>query len=161
AKSGRLFTLGGQHHIRKASLMLARARAGLELRIEHTGTNARLPRVAYCRLLEQDLARFEIAAPEIPEESATPLTVEAAKPVNVVKETATLTEKLRHLEGSGYNAAIKAGRKLEPSVVARVLKAAMEEDDPRVRRRACEVAAALPNDGCAEAAMARLDDSNL
>src|SRR5262249_11414682 len=124
-------------------------------------TNARLPRVAYCRLLEQDLARFEIAAPEIPEESATPLTVEAAKPVNVVKETATLTEKLRHLEGSGYNAAIKAGRKLEPSVVARVLKAAMEEDDPRVRRRACEVAAALPNDGCAEAAMARLDDSNL
>ena len=159
-KSGRLFTLGGQHHIRKASLMLARVPdGGVELRIEHTGTNARLPRIAYCRSLEQDLARFEIAAPEIPIESVAPLTVETPKQVNVVKEIATLTEKLRHPEPSAYDAAIKAGRKLEPSVASRVLEAAMEEEDPRVRRRAFEVASSLRNEGCIDTAMKRLDDS--
>src|SRR5260370_165550 len=143
--SRRLTTFGGQHHLRKASLTLARIRGGVELRIEYTGTNARLPREAYGRALEHDLARFEIASPHLPPESATPLVVDTPKQVNVEKESATMAEKLRHLEGAGYDAALKAGKKLEPRVAARVLEEAMAGENPRGRRRACHVAAALTN----------------
>jgi hypothetical protein len=165
----RLVTFGGQRQIRKASLVLARTAAGPELAIDYTGTNRRLPRTAFARLAEQDLARFEIAVPELPDEAelpeaelpdeaGTPLVVAPPAPVEAGKQAGVLAAKLRHLQGSGYDAALAAGRKLDPAVAGQVLAAAMDDADPQVRSRACTIAGALRNHACLGAGMARLDD---
>jgi hypothetical protein len=164
-KSHRLSTFGGQRQIRKASLMLERAPGDanrVRLSIEYTGTNARLPLIAFCRSVDQDLARFGLAPADLPDEATAPapLAMEAPAAVDVEKVSRTLATKLRHLEGAGYDAAIAAARKLDPAVAAGVLAEAMRDPAPGVRRRACEVAGVLEIDRCHEAAMVCLQDDD-
>lgn len=156
--SARLFTLPGQVHIRKASLMLARASEGPKLQIEYTGTNARLPLVAFTRLLEHDLARLEMAAPELPEEKPARISAHAPKPVDIDKLSERVAEGIRRLERSGYSSALAAAKKLPPEVASELVREAMGERSDATRRRACELAAALQLGECAEAAMELLKD---
>jgi hypothetical protein len=62
APSWRLAIFPGQHHVRKASLMLAADRGGRDPRlvIEATGTDARLADTSWKRPIEVDFARYGI-----------------------------------------------------------------------------------------------------
>ncbi|HVQ89539.1 MAG TPA: HEAT repeat domain-containing protein [Mycobacteriales bacterium] len=160
--AARLITFGGQRSARKAALVLTRE-PDLRLAIHYTGTNRRLPGIAFARLLEQDLARFGLAAPQLPAETGTAPAIAPAGPVDagkVDRYIGVLTAKLRQFEHTDRDAAIAAGRKLDPAVAGGVLAAAMDDPDPQVRRRALDIAGELRNRPCIGAAMARLDDDD-
>jgi hypothetical protein len=59
----RLFAFPGQRHQRKASLMLVgTAKGEVQIAIDWTGSNARLPETRWTRAIEQDLRRFGLEA---------------------------------------------------------------------------------------------------
>ena len=66
AQSWKLAIFPGQHHSRKASLMLAADRDGRNPRfeIEATASNARLAETSWKRLLEVDLLRYGVHSPD-------------------------------------------------------------------------------------------------
>jgi HEAT repeat protein len=133
---------------------------GLELRIDDTGTNARMPATDFARDLEHDLVRKGLSPPYGFSANSEPgaLTVKAPVPVDDGKESARLAAKLRSQESSAYSAAVKAAQKLGPAAAAPILSEAMRAGDASVRRRACEVAGAARAVGSVEAAMRCLED---
>jgi hypothetical protein len=162
-KAERLMTFPGQHQIRKASLMLTQTPSGLELRLEFTGTNSRMPELAFKRLVEQDLARFGMLdgdPPGLAASGPTPIQVVSPRPIDIEKETARLREKLRHFEGDGYKSAVQAARRLGQELAASPLNEATRDPDPRVRRRALELAAELGVGACCATAFERLEDKD-
>lgn len=158
--SVRLFALPGQTSQKKMSLFITKSGGSFSLVLESTGSNDRFPETEFMRPIEHDLARLNLAPPEIPAEGDVPIALAPAQAADFAKATGKLREKLRAPGYDAYTAAVKEARKLPAGVAAPLLVEAMLDAEPGLRQRGCEVAAATLNTGCLDAAIWLLGDEN-
>lgn len=156
----RLFTLPGQRHQRKASLMLARVDRAPVLTIEYTGTNARLPAILWKRTPWQDLVRHGLISPSLPKDAKCEPTTKTSPKVDEDDVAQKLADKLRSGSPSRYDSCLKLGRQLSPMRAAEVFLQALKSEDSDLRRLALELGWALRLAELAPVALKALKDDS-
>jgi hypothetical protein len=170
---GRIHLLSHQTGLHHTCVFLTRTERGYELSMSSTTDNDVLAKHHFARDIEQDLARFELCAPEVPSpgntslqrhESAAPAVAKA--PSKAEARTRALQaqweQKLVELIDTATHAyeAIQHARRRDATIVLPILLRELGSGKPGVRATALEVAGALLLPVGAEATRA-LDDPSL
>jgi hypothetical protein len=147
---GRIHLMSHQRGLHHECLFLTRSQRGFELSMSSTTENIVLPKHYFEREIEQDLARFELCAPEVPgPSSAAPVITEAKAPSKAEARARALQaqweQKLVSLLETATHAydAIQHARRRDASIVLPILLRELTSSTPSVRAIALEVAAAL------------------
>jgi hypothetical protein len=147
---GRIHLLSHQRGLHHECLFLTRTQRGFELSMSSTTDNDVLPRHYFERDIEQDLARFELGAPEIPgPSSAAPVATVAKAPSKAEARARALQaqweQKLVSLLETATHAydAIQHARRRDASIVLPILLRELASGTPGVRAIAFEVAGTL------------------